>query len=709
MLPLLLVLAACEAGAAPVGGGATLRFEPPAPGAVADFGDVPFPSDLYLDGAGHLAVGALPTTRTDQPFFVELRALLAARDGFCATCSLHAYLDGMLDPASVPASASPADGASPDDAIVLLDLDAPSPRFVPLRVWYDPVHDHLAVRPVRGTTLGSARRWALAFTSHLRAMDGTPLRPSDAFAAIRDGRDASHPTTTDAIEALVTAGVSRETIVGATVFTSADTGHTLAALRRAVLAAPLGTLTVDRVYPGPDGTLDDLFGVPSEDRPGVDVASMPGAEGPTAMIHEAIGTVVLGHFEAPRVLSGSGTDVGTPLVDATTGDPVAGALEDVPFVLTIPAGLTDLASLPVLFVHHGFNASRVTALTMSDTAARAGYATFGIDAYQHGARATSATDTLHDLRGSPGADGLAETTMASVSARTFGIEGPPSGMELFPAYPLGAFTQFAADVTSSVRFLRDGDLAPIVAAAPSLAGLSFDRDHVAYLGISMGSVVGATVIAGNPDVDAAVLVVPPGSIVESLCEGVAFRSLTAVTLAGLLRIEGRFDEVEHACVGEPIVDLLRWALEPIDPLALAPHYYAEELEPGTSLPRPDAVWIVASNDEIASPPATESVISVAGIPGIGTFASAPVLRITTPVTANLTTPRGASTALAIRVDPSSHGLCEVQGADAHYALPIEPPYVSLPAPVHYDNPIAETHARLGAFLASALAGSARWD
>ena len=51
----------------------------------------------------------------------------------------------------------------------------------------------------------------------------------------------------------------------------------------------------------------------------------------------------------------------------------------------------------------------------------------------------------------------------------------------------------------------------------------------------------------------------------------------------------------------------------------------------------------------------------------------------------------------------------MQGADANYALPIEPPFVHLAMPMHYDNPIAETHVRIGGFLSSALTGHARMD
>lgn len=694
-----LVLAACDP--APVEGrGAIARFAPA--GAPLDFADVPFPSDLYLDASGRLALGEVPSSRSDEPFFDDLRALLRARDGFSSTGAVHFGVDGLLDPASLPASAARGDVASTSDGVLLLDADPASGArgsLVPLRVFYDERRGLLTARPARGYTLGPGRRWVAALTTALRAADGTPLGPSAAFAGIRDGSDRSQPAIDEALTALEAAGVARADVAVATIFTTERPGADLVALRAALHATPAPTLVIDRVIPGPEGDLDDFFGVPAEDRPGVDVAAASGAADERAMQHTTVARVVLGRFTAPRFLSGAGTDVGTPRRDAS-GALEAGPAEDVPFVLAIPTG-ADLASLPVLVVHHGFNASRVTALVLADTAGRAGMAVLGIDAFQHGARALDPVDELHNLRGTPGADGLSETSLAVVSARTFGIVGPPSGMELFPTYPEGAFLQFAADAMSAVRMLRESDPAPLRALDASLATLSFDGERIAYLGISMGSVIGASMLAAEPDLRALVLAVPPGSVTDTLCEGAGFRSLATSTLAGLLGIRGPFDEVSRSCAQDPIVDLFRWAMEPIDPLALAPHFFREPLVAG---PRPDVLWLAANHDELAAPPATESMLAVAGAPGVGEFAFATIEPATLPAQANLATPAGPVTAVAVRCAPCSHGLPEVLGGTSGYQDPMDPPLLRRDADLSFENPIVLTHARITRFLEGVVAG-----
>ncbi len=678
--------------------GATARF---APGPVPlDFGDVPFPSDLYLDDTGHLALGAVPSSRSDEPFFVELRALLATRDGFSTTGALHFGIDGALDPASLPPTRGPGEPPSLEDGVLLVDVDSTSPTrgaLIPVRVYYDSGRGFVTARPARGHALRAGGRFAAAITRELRGADGTPLGASEVFRAVRDGADRTMPEIEGALASLEAAGVARERIVAATVLTTERPGRDLVALRAAVHASPRPVARVDRVIAG--AALDDYFGLPSVERPGVDVPAASGAEGERALVHATTALVVLGSFTAPRIVTGTGTDVGTARRDAS-GAIVAGPLEDVPFVLIVPRGV-ELAGLPVLLVHHGFNASRVTAHVLADTAGRAGMAVLGIDAFQHGGRAMGARDELHDLRGSPGSDGLFETNVASVSARTFGLTGPPDGLELFPGYPLGAFFQFAADAMSAVRLVRQGDLRAVQDADPSLAALSLDGNRIGYLGISMGSVVGASMLAAEPDLRGLVLHVPPGSITDTLCEGAEFRALATGPLAGYLGIRGPFDEVSRSCANDPVVDLFRWALEPIDPLALAPHFFREPLVEG---PRPDVLWLLASHDQLAAPPATESMLAVAGAPGRGDFAFATIERATIPAYENVMTPTGLVTALALRYDPASHGLPEVLSGSSTYLDPLDPPLARREPPLEFENPIVDVHERTTRFLEAIVRG-----
>jgi hypothetical protein len=696
------VLALLLASCGPSEPGATARFSPG--GAPLAFADVPFPSDLYLDGAGRLALGEVPSRRSDEPFFDELRTLLAARDGFSTTGAIHFGIDGALDPASLPASAAADDAASIDDGVILIDADPGSPSrgaLVPLRIVYDDAGGLVTARPARGFTLGPGHRWVAALTDALRGQSGAPLGAAPAFLAVRDGAPGVMPAIDEALAALEAAGVAREHVVVATAFTTEEPGLDLVRLREVVHGAPVPAFTVDRTY-GP-AELDGFYGVPAEDRPGVDVASR---DVPTerAMQHALVDRVILGHFSAPRVVTGTGTDVGVALRDAD-GALVAGALEDVPFALVIPVG-ADLTSLPILVVQHGFNASRLTGLVFSDTVARAGFGVLSIDAFQHGARALDAMDERHDLRGSPGPDGLAETSVGIVSARTFGLSGPPGDLELFPTYPQGAFLQFAADIMSAVRALRDADPASLRAVDPSLASLSFRDDGLLYLGISMGSVIGASVLAAEPDLRGFILNVPPGSVTDTLCEGAEFRALATGPLANVLGIRGPFDEVRRSCANDPIVDLFRWAMEPIDPLALAPHFLGDRLQPGR---RPDVMWVVAANDQLAAPPATESMLRVAGAPWAGAVpmpAFAAFDAVTLPATMNLTVGGEAITAVAVRCAPCSHGLPEVRGGTSDHADPLEPPLGRRETQLTFDNPIEAVHARITTFLTTELAGRA---
>lgn len=690
--------------------GAVARFAP-GDGAALAWADVPFPSDLYLDAAGHPRLGALPTRQSEGPRFQAMRELLSLRSGFCTTCNAYFAVDGSLDPASVPASASPGEEARSTDAVLVADVDPASPergRLFPLRVEYDARGAILAVRPVRGLTLHRDRRYAVALTSSLRAADGSPLAPSEAFAAVRDGRVPSDASpgllraaeiVTPALDELVRAGVERERIVSVAAFTTGDPTRELVEARAAVHDAPTPVAVLERVWSSPE-ELDDLLGVPAEDRPGIDVPPAAGSAGTRAIRHATVAAVVTGRFTAPRMVTGAGDELGVPRRD-DAGRLVAGPLEEVPFVLIVPAG-AELSRLPVVVHHHGFNASRVTGFVLADTAGAAGAAVLSIDGFQHGERASSAEDRVHAMRGGiPGPDGFAETDLIEVSARVFGLEGTPPGMELVPDYPLGAFLQLISDAMAAVRFVREGDLTAVREAAPELATLTFDPARVFYAGNSMGAVVGAGVLLAESDVAGYVLNVQPGSVIESLAEAVEFRGLTTSVFLPLLGVTGTFDERERSLVFDPILDLFRWAVEPIDPLALARHLLREPVAPG---PRPDVLVQLASLDQLAAPPAAQSMLAAAGVPGIGAFELAQVPSTSSPAVANLATPSGEVTAAAVRFDPAAHGMLEIASQPSTHELPLVPPLVPRAEPVEVLNPIAAVHAQITTFLRSRIEG-----
>lgn len=646
---------------------AIARFAPAeTAGAVLDWGDVPFPSELYRDGDGRIRIGALPSPESDAPLLQALRDVFAQRDGFCATCNAYFVIDGDLDAAQVAALGG---AAAADDAVLLADVDAASPergRLFALRAQWDAANGILALRPEAGIALHRSRRYAAALTKSLRASDGTPLGASAAFRRAVDGdTSAGGDVIAPALDELERIGVDRESVVALAVFTTEDVTADLLEARAVLHAGPAPEITLERVRTGDE--IDELLGVPSVDRPGIDVPPAPGTAGTRSIAHDSIAEVITGSFAAPRLVEGTGSEIGFVRRDGG-GAIVAGPREAVPFVMTIPYG-ADRDRLPVAVLHHGFSASRTTGFAAAETAARAGFAVLAIDAFQHGARAASAVDRLHAIRGNvPGADGFAETVGADVTARVFGIAGAAPGLEGFPGYAHASLLQFAGDVMSTVRILREGGLAAAVSAESPGGAVVFDGERLAYIGISLGSVVGMSALTAEPGLRAGVENVPPGSIVETLVESPEFRPVVEVLfLPGLGLDPADYDEVQRELILDPIADLTRWVLEPVDPLALAPYLVADRVVAGDS---PAVLFQVAGLDEVAALLPTESMLAATG-----------VSRIT-------------------RYDPAAHGMIEVLDQSSRYEAPASPPFRPRPEPIPVVNPIEAVHAEIEAFLGS---------
>jgi hypothetical protein len=197
----------------------------------------------------------------------------------------------------------------------------------------------------------------------------------------------------------------------------------------------------------------------------------------------------------------------------------------------------------------------------------------------------------------------------------------------------------------------------------------------------------------EPDVRAFVLDVMPGSIMETLAESGEFRPLSEDLLMPRIGVDEDFDEIERAMLFDPTVDLFRWVLEPVDPLALARHLVHERV----AGPPPHLLVQLAGHDEVASPPASESVLAAAGIPARGELTFAPVEPIALPL-------EDAPAIAAIRFDGAMHGMYEVARQTSRYAAPLDVPLVLADPPVLRTNPIDAVHVQIETFLASFASG-----
>ena len=67
-----------------------------------------------------------------------------------------------------------------------------------------------------------------------------------------------------------------------------------------------------------------------------------------------------------------------------------------------------------------------------------------------------------------------------------------------------------------VRLARGGDLSALATAPPALTRLTFDGSKLVYTGESFGSIMGATVLAVDPMLEAGVIDVGGGGILTDL-------------------------------------------------------------------------------------------------------------------------------------------------------------------------------------------------
>lgn len=689
-------------------GPARAEFAVPEDGAPA-WRDIPFPHDLFRDADGRVRIAELQST---DPLWEVTRQQLEQRDGFCTTCSVYFPLAGSLDPTSIPSDAEPGDTPSLDDAVFMVDVDPDSPeagRLIPVRVDYPARDAHVVVQPVRGVVLARERTYAVALTDQIRGADGSPLEPSDGFVAVRDGGtgpgvDRARAVMEPAFVALEDMGVERQHIVSLAVFTTWDPTREALALQGVVDAADTPAASLDRVWTG--AQIDELFGTPAESRPGLDVPPAGGTEGDRAVVHETVGLVLTGRFEAPRVVEGEADAAapGFPLRDEA-GQPMAGPMQSVPFTLVVPEA-ADPTSLPVVIFHTGLGDSRQLGLVLADTLGRAGYAVLAVEPFLQGERAAGAGDTKHFLRESGssstlGPDGMVEADGAGVILRQLGLNLEDTGhseeLTGAPGFWLGTMEQQLADDLAAIRWVLAGDVSALADADPSLAGLSFDADHVAFFGGFPGAATGVLLEALVPTLSAVVLVYPPGSWVEMFTESPVGMDRYAFVYGGYFHLTGSFDGNERRLVVHPAWDLYRWVIEPVDPLAFAPVLFDAPLHDGH---HPDLLVQLARYDEWVGPPTSEGLLTAAGIPGAGSFHHAQVETTTLPVSANVSTAGGDVTAAASQYEASHFAILDATDTRT-VAEPIEPPFATMD-PVEMAQPIEAMHAQIEAFLASSL-------
>lgn len=700
-LALCVGLAGCDGAGVAVDGGypparVTPRFELAAD--PLDFGAIPFPDDLYLDEGGHIALGALPSEAGSiaEGYPDAIRASLGELTGFSTVAPVYFYFPpGSLDPSSLPAT--PAESAREDSAVFLLDIDSASPdplRRIPIRVHYDAARGQLALRPHDGHPLAPGRRYAAVVTTGVRDDTGAPIGPAPGFAAIRDSSSRpADPIGGEAYDAyapvlstLQSDGVARERVAGLAVFTVQPVAPDLRDARALVYEGSPPAITLDAVVAAGEG-LDALLGVP-------ELADAPGVDVPGGVAHRRIAWLVQGRFRSPSLISATEGVHGGFSRDAGGRLEVKGH-DEVPFTLTLPSG--DVSSLRVVVFQHGLGGERSEVLAIADALAAAGWASIAIDIPFHGMRALGdRVDIGHRFGEGEGPDGFGDRRGMEVQLEYLGVLDDEGELPPFhPIYVRDVLRQSVVDLMTLARVVREGDWSGLRETS-ALSTFGFADEPFAFVGVSLGGIVGAVFVASEPEIGAAVLTVTGGDLSRLVEGSAAFSELFLSLLFPRLGVV-EIDPVAYPPSFHPELALFQTLLDPGDSMSFGPALAAGEA---------DLLFQMAEHDEVVPNRATEALARAAGAAIVDADpVHTDLARADAPLAGNAEATAGRVTRGLYRFSPATHGLLSSRAGEHRFAHPPEPPFEAVD-PVAVENPIDGALGQVLHFLESWRGGGA---
>lgn len=621
LLILLLVLVAVPATAV------EQVFEPAGP----SFYDMPFPMELRRDADGSVSLAGFPFP-PGNALIERYRVALEGTRGFGIDSGVFLKFDGPIDPATLPAD--PAASAAPGASVFLINIDPSSeargtrtPLWMEFRAAGDAWRDDnlLVAMPVPGLSLEPDTLYAAVVTDALHGADLAPVAPSPFLEQMRAGA-ATSPFEAAALPLYARLwrqlerdeGLSREHVVGATVFRTGDATAPLESVERFV-----------RAHVRPRAT--NLV---------LDVARSTGTY-----------WTFTGELQAPQFQSGTppfGPEGSGIFQFDAKGRPLVQRTDTLSFVLTVPKESDDgtLAmprrGWPIAPYMHGTGGSR-NSFVNDGTAGRLaaqGIAALGIDQPLHGLRPGATPDGANFYN--------------------------PLNPDALRDNPL----QAATDSLVVHQLVRRLTLDPgLLASAVPGAGFAvttrpirFDRKRVMYIGHSQGATTGPLFLGVAHGVLGGVISAGGGHLLVNILtrEQVFYAGLKLRDLVEIL-IGGPVD------LFHPALHLLQMGSEVSDPVAFAPQFAKRRKGPPLSIlfthgtadgyvPTPMVTaMVVAAGYPLLSP--TFPPISFPELPGYQyreAFDLAGLPTLTPPVSGNLGSGRRAATGGLALYDGQGH-------------------------------------------------------
>ena len=538
----------------------------------ASFYDQPFPMELRRDADGTVKLAGFPFPPGNA--LTELyRISLERTKGFGLSSGVFFKFDAAIDPATLPAD--PAASAQPGASVFLINIDIRSakqgtrtPLWMEFRTTGDAWRDDnlLGIMPVPGLPLEPDTLYAAVITDDVRGADTLPVTPSPFLLQMR-AENASSPFETAALplyrklwrQLENEEGLTRDHVVGATVFRTGDPTAPMVAVERFL-----------RTRARPHAVNVAL-----------DPARSSGAY-----------WVFTGQFFSPQFQSGAPpfTAAGSGAFQFDgKGRPVIQRYDPLSFVLTVPKETTDGTvtmpkhGWPIAPYMHGTGGSRNSVVSdgTGGRLAGVGVASLGIDQPLHGLRPGATPDGTNFYN--------------------------PLNPDALRDNPLQAATD-SLIVHKLVRRLTVDpallNVAPGAGFALTTRTIRFDRKRVMYVGHSQGATTGPLFLGVAHNVLGGVISAGGGHLLVNILTreaefyaGLKLRDLVAILLGGPV-------DLFH-----PALHLLQMGSEVSDPVSFAPLFAKQRKG------RPLALLFTHGTDdpEVTTPMNTAMVVA-AGYP-----------------------------------------------------------------------------------------------
>jgi len=666
--------------------GSHVRFDP-GQGAPMAFGAVPWPDDLYFTKS-QLTLGDLPDSTPNSEYTRALRTSLAELDGFGIATPIYFFVEGDIDPATLPQS--PEESVGERASVFLLDADTGSPdAFKPVGVelqWSAEL-GRLALRPALGHPLTPGRRYAALVTRRVRDTGGRPLAPAPKFAAVRDSTvvlsDArlqqARAAYTPVLETLVKAGTPREDVVAMAVFRVQTVNADLESARRMVRARPL---------PQPANLV-------AIDTSGLDRAFGKVGESQTAAAHDQLLGVIHGTLSSPNFVSATANTHGAWTRD-NTQSLQRKRDEEVPFTLFVPKGEQPA---PIVIYQHQRGHERSDGVFLANALARRNIAVIAIDAPFQGLRARPESSRGVDSRNRFTASGMPDG-FGDEPGDFYGERDEQGSLvPLHPVYARDALRQGVVDLMNLLRFLEAGDF-KAWANLGSVGQRKLDVRRFGFVGEDIGSEMGVLLAPFEPTLSAMALVGASAFVTQGFWLGAAQQPLFSALASRLGRSAEDIDYQGDSPAFWPQLALFETLLGRGEPLA-----YASALRRAPA----NVLLIMARNDETTANLATEALSVSLGAPvlaGEAHYARDLESRAASSgetIAGNFPIADDRVTRFLSVYDPADHDLLLSERGTRTYESPVEPPFRRLDAAELFENPHSAVLEHLTEYFASFFA------